>query len=220
MNNKVSMLLTLSAFLILSTAASAVPSFYPYYQRGAQEQVTTPTKARSATQHTSKTQHPSPAELLKQSISKTMAFLSQSQTQPQDYNRINQFVMTEMAPHFDFRYMARWIAGRYYQSFSPEQKKRFTHTFQELFISTLVHKLSQYQPTKSGAEVFRSRRVNANEAIANVQIMRPKQQKINVDFRFYKTPQGWKVIDVKANGISALMYYRRYFSEKIRQRRG
>jgi len=218
MNSKVfSLVIALILAVCLSNAsANSRPypsSGYQAYQ-GQQPYQQPPSSYYSRTQ---KQQRSSPVELLEKSIGNTLQFLAQPKTST--YAEMTEFVINEMAPNFDFNYMSRWIAGRHYHRLSEQQKSKFTQTFKELFIATFVQKLRQFKPSSSGAEVFRSRQTSQNEAIANVQIMHSNKQKINIDFRFLKTPKGWKVIDVKANGVSALMYYRQYFANKIRQRR-
>ena len=101
---------------------------------------------------------------------------------------------------------------------SPEQQRAFTDTFSELFITTFVQKLSNYQNYPPVVNNFRSKRTSENEAIATAKILQETGGSIQVDFKFIKTPKGWKVVDVKANGISALFYYRNFFQENIRQR--
>ncbi len=158
----------------------------------------------------------SPAEMLELSIKKVLAYLSR----PQDdsLEQISFFLKQEITPHFDFKYMARWVAGRYYRTMSPQQRQQFTETFSQLFITTFVQKLSNYQNYPPIVNNFRSKRTSDNEALASASILQENGGSIRVDFKFLKTRNGWKVVDVKANGISALLYYRNFFSEQIRNR--
>ncbi|RKZ36806.1 MAG: ABC transporter substrate-binding protein, partial [Gammaproteobacteria bacterium] len=36
-------------------------------------------------------------------------------------------------------------------------------------------------------------------------------------FRFYRSPRGWRIFDVSANGASAVTFYRQYFSRQVRR---
>ncbi len=158
----------------------------------------------------------SPAEMLETSIKKVLAFLARPKEVSLD--EISFFLKKEITPHFDFEYMARWVAGRYYRIMSPEQQIQFTETFSELFITTFVQKLSTYRNYPPVVSHFRSKRISGDEAVASAQIMQETGVSIQVDFRFIKTANGWRVVDVKANGVSALFYYRNFFSEQIRKR--
>ncbi len=159
----------------------------------------------------------SPAEMLERSIKKVLDFLAR----PKDVSldQITYFLKQEITPHFDFEYMARWVAGRYYRIMSPEQQQEFTQTFSELFITTFVQKLSSYQNYPPVVNGFRSKRTGESEAVASARILQENGGSIQVDFKFIKTQRGWKVIDVKANGVSALFYYRNFFKEQISRRK-
>ncbi len=159
----------------------------------------------------------SPAQLLEQSIKKVIHFLSQPK-EDASLEQITAFLQQEITPHFDFDYMSRWVAGRYFKAMSAEQQKTFTQTFSELFITTFVQKLSNYQNYPPVVDDFRSKRTGKNEALATARILQETGGYIQVDFKFLKTSKGWKVVDVKANGISALYYYRNYFADQIRKR--
>ena len=158
----------------------------------------------------------SPAEMLEASIKKVLDFLAR----PKDVSleQITFFLKQEITPHFDFEYMARWVAGRYYRIMSPEQQMQFTQTFSELFITTFVQKMSNYQNYPPVVSHFRSKRTGENEALASARILQETGGSIQVDFKFIKTPRGWKVVDVQANGVSALFYYRNFFNDQIRRR--
>jgi phospholipid transport system substrate-binding protein len=159
----------------------------------------------------------SPVDLLEESINKVIRFLSRPQQA--SLEQITYFLKQEITPHFDFRYMARWVAGRYYKTMSPEQQRQFTETFAELFITTFVQKLSSYQSYPPVVDDFISRRTSENEALASARVIQENGRSIQADFKFIKTPQGWKVVDVRANGVSALFYYRNFFAEQINRQK-
>jgi len=158
----------------------------------------------------------SPAEMLEHSIKKVLNFLAR----PKEVSlkQITFFLKKEITPHFDFEYMSRWVAGRYYKLMSPKQQRAFTETFSELFITTFVQKLSNYQHYPPVVNDFRSKRTSEGEALASARILQENGGSIQVDFKFLKTPGGWKVVDVRANGVSALYYYRNFFNDQIRRR--
>jgi len=157
----------------------------------------------------------SPVDLLEGSIKSVSNFLAQPQQASMD--QITYFLHQEISPHFDFNYMARWVAGRFYNKMSPEQQEEFTETFVGLFITTFVKKLTHFQNYPPVIGKFTSKRSSENEATASVNVYQETGGSIQVDFKFIRTPAGWKVIDVRANGISALLYYRNYFMEQIRR---
>ncbi len=219
--------------LLLANTVFAQPRVIVHDLRGQQEKTyeaipqTSPypqNQGRYYTQHYRPRTLPLPAEtnkspvlLLEESINKVIDFLSM----PQQANleQITDFLNQEISPHFDFKYMARWVAGRYYKTMSAQQQQQFTRIFKELFITTFVQKLSNFQNYPPVVENFRSRRTSDNEAMASARILQENGTSVQVDFKFLKTPRGWKVVDVRANGVSALFYYRNFFAEQIRRQR-
>jgi len=159
----------------------------------------------------------SPVDLLEDSINKVLAFLSRPQQA--SLEQITFFLKKEITPHFDFKYMSRWIAGSYYKGMSPQQRKQFTETFAELFITTFVQKISNYRTYPPVVEDFISRRTSASEALASAVVLQENGRSIEVDFKFIRTPGGWKVIDVRANGVSALFYYRNFFEQQVQRQK-
>jgi phospholipid transport system substrate-binding protein len=159
----------------------------------------------------------SPADLLENSIKKVIKFLARPKNA--SLGQITSFLKHEITPHFDFKYMARWVAGRYFRTMSPKQQQEFTENFSELFITTFAQKISNYQNYPPVVDDFRSKRTSNNEAMASARILQETGGHIQVDFKFLKTPRGWKVVDVRANGVSALYYYRHFFAEQIRKRK-
>ncbi|MCU7966405.1 MAG: ABC transporter substrate-binding protein, partial [gamma proteobacterium symbiont of Bathyaustriella thionipta] len=123
----------------------------------------------------------SPAELLENSINKVINFLSRPKNA--SLEQITFFLKKEITPHFDFKYMARWVAGRYFRTMSPEQQREFTANFSELFITTFVQKLSNYQNYPPVVDDLRSKRTSNNEALASARILQENGGHIQVDFK-------------------------------------
>ncbi len=155
----------------------------------------------------------SPVDLLEESINKVIVFVSQPQ--PRTAEEITRFLNAEITPHFDFQYMSQWVAGRYYRQMDKQQQVEFTNTFTNLFVTTFVQKLTAFQAYPPVVEAFASKRTGSNEALASAEVIQENGRKLDVDFRFIRTKNGWKVIDVKANDISALFHYRNYFAQQM-----
>jgi phospholipid transport system substrate-binding protein len=199
-------MLVLTIFVTLMGTVLAQPP--GYYQRGFQPQY--------QNQPTAAKKQQSPVALLEESINKVIAFLSQAK--PRSSEEITRFIIDEIAPHFDFQYMSQWVAGRYYRQMSKQQQTEFTRTFTNLFVTTLVQKLSAYRTYPPVVEAFMSKRTGQNEALATARVLQENGRELKVDFKFVKTKNGWKVIDVKANGISALFHYRNYFAQQMHRK--
>ncbi len=162
-------------------------------------------------------QTPSPITILEDSIKNVLYFL----TQPESNNKelLRKYIYNEIAPNFDFDYMARWVAGKRYYVMNEKQQVMFKQKFKQVFIINFIKKITQNKKSLPRASRFISKRQTQTEAHASVWLSYFEGQRVKVDFRFLKTSHGWKVVDVKGNGLSALLYYRNYFLQMLRQRK-
>jgi phospholipid transport system substrate-binding protein len=56
-----------------------------------------------------------------------------------------------------------------------------------------------------------------DESFVGTNIYRPDTLPVRLDFRMRRDGDDWKIIDVKANGSSAVLYYRRHFMAELRE---
>jgi len=157
-----------------------------------------------------------PAAILSEGIGKVTAFLSQGGSR--DPDAVEAFVRSEVAPYFDFAYMARFVAGPRYRYMSADERKQMEKALVGMFLGAMAEKLSGY-PYGHVRYLPQRRDPRSGEVVLGIQAYQPNGLMTQLDFRLYRSPQGWKVFDVKANGQSALVYYRQYFSRSA-QRQG
>jgi phospholipid transport system substrate-binding protein len=124
------------------------------------------------------------------------------------------FLSDEIAPSFDFAYMARAAAGRYYRRMSEAQHERLETRMQQMFLSSMADKLKSY----NGQDVvYLPPRFNGfDRTTISALINNPGHYPGRIDFRVHLTADGWKIYDVMAGGQSAIAYYRGYFRQAMR----
>jgi len=153
-----------------------------------------------------------PATIVKTGISKLTSFIRSGAAK--DPVKAQTFLETEVEPYFDFNYMARWAAGPAWRGMSPAQRKQLQERITQSFMTTLAQKLTSYsnQPIR----YFTPRGQGGNDVRVSAWIMQPNGIPTKLEFRFYKTEDGWKIFDVKAAGNSAVIYYRNQFRKLYR----
>lgn len=194
-----------AALALTVSAVQAQPGYYgnyygyqPRWQPAPQQQVS------------------GPAEVLQEGVGKLVAFLKSGGSG--NPAQMEAFINHEIAPYFDFAYMARWAAGPRYRMMSPEQHKQLEQALQNMFLSAMAQKLAGYQ---AGQVRYTPMRTKAGgEVDLGIQAYQPNGLVTQLDFRLYKSAEGWKVFDVQANGQSALVYYRQYFARNMGGMRG
>jgi len=154
-----------------------------------------------------------PGIIVRTGIEKLTRFIRSGQAQ--DRVQAMAFLETEVAPYFDFEYMTRWAAGPAWRSMSPEQRARMQSKLTNAFMTTLVQKLTSY--TNQPIRYFTPRGQGSNDVSVSAWIMQTNGIPTKLDFRFYRSEDGWKIFDVKAAGNSAVVYYRNMFRKMHRQ---
>jgi phospholipid transport system substrate-binding protein len=157
-------------------------------------------------------QYSEPAAILKTGISTLTAFLKSGGAQ--DRHQAMAFLKTEIAPFFDFEYMTRWAAGPAWRRMTPEQKTMMQEQLTSSFMTTLVQNLATY--TDQPIRYFTPRGQNSNDVNVRAWIMQPRGYPTKLEFRFYRGKDGWKVFDVKADGNSAVVFYKKQFRHMFR----
>lgn len=192
-----------------SSAAYAQPYYGPGqgYFPGAAPVAPYSYRAPAAT----RAQQPSPAALLKDGMEKMLAFLRRS-PRPGS-NEIVGFLDSEIAPFFDFAYMARAAAGPVYREMDAAQRSRLEARLKEEFLGTLAMRLFEYDQQE--VRYLPPRRVRDDRVTLSVAVDNAGPYPAQIDFRMQRTADGWKVVDVAANGSSALAYYRNYFRRAV-----
>lgn len=121
---------------------------------------------------------------------------------------IARFLDNEIAPYFDFNHMARSAGGRLYPRLSPEQRSAMAEEIKRMFLTGLSERLVSY-----GGQRVRYLPVrmspDGQQAVVGMMILEAGQYyPSKVDFRLLRKPGGWSIIDLAANGQSAVVYYR------------
>jgi len=131
--------------------------------------------------------------------------------------KLRGFIEHEIIPHFDFDNMSHWITGRYASNMSDNDKADFQRNLRETFLSSLSKHLGSFDAKNTRVKFFPARYRGPEESFVSTSIYRPDAPSVRLDFRMKRDADNWKIIDVKANGSSAVLYYRRHFMSQLRQ---
>jgi len=131
--------------------------------------------------------------------------------------KLRGFIENEIIPHFDFNNMSHWITGRYARNMSDQDKSDFQRNLRETFLSSLSKHLGSFDAENTRVRFYPARYRGPGEAFVSTSIYRPGTLPVRLDFRMKLDGDNWKIIDVKANGSSAVLYYRRHFISQLRR---
>jgi phospholipid transport system substrate-binding protein len=169
-----------------------------------------------------------PVQVIKTTLKKITAFSHNSKNMAMNGStnssqassqiaQLRQFIEQQIIPNFDFDNMAHWITGRYAKSMNEQDKTDFKRSLRETFLSSLTKHLGSFDAENTRIKLHRARYRGKEEAFVSTTIYRPNRLAIRLDFRMRNANNTWKIIDIKANGASAVLYYRRHFISQLRQ---
>jgi phospholipid transport system substrate-binding protein len=157
-----------------------------------------------------------PDQVVRRGVDRLTGFLMGAQNPSPASIRV--FLDREIAPDFDFTYMARWAAGPMYRRLSPAQHTRMASVLKDMFLSALAKNLGTYAQPTPRVDVYPARAsANGSQATVHARVVSPNGMYSGLNFRFYWNEQGWRIFDVSANGASAVAYYRGYFGQMFRR---
>jgi len=157
-----------------------------------------------------------PDQVVRRGVDRLTGFLMGAQNPAPD--SIRMFLDREIAPSFDFAYMARWAAGPMYRRLTPEQNARMAAVLKNLFLSALAKNLGTYARPLPRVDVYPARATaDGSQATVHTRVVGAGGIFTRLNFRFYWNERGWQIFDVSANGASAVAYYRSYFGEMFRR---
>src|SRR5262245_36061045 len=130
--------------------------------------------------------------------------------------KVAELIETKVAPHFEFTSMTKLAMGRNWKQATPEQAKALSQEFRTLLVRTYTTAFTQY---KDQTIEYRPVKLAPGESDVVVKsfIKQSSGQPVSVDYRMEKTDLGWKVYDVKIEGISLVENYRNTFNSEVQR---
>jgi phospholipid transport system substrate-binding protein len=119
------------------------------------------------------------------------------------------------SPFFDFNEISRRAIGKYWNSFTADEKKRFTSIFSEFLGNTYIDKLQgEYQNDQIDIE---KELVKGNKALVRTRL-RHANAEIPIDYRMRQVDGVWKIYDILVeNGVSIVKNYYVQFNSMLRE---
>ena len=128
--------------------------------------------------------------------------------------RVNELVDNVVMPHVNFQRMTALAVGRHWRAATPEQQKQLMNEFRTLLLRTYSGALSQV-----GNQQVRLKPLRANdgdnEVIVRSEVVQPRGEPVQLDYRMERASDGWKIYDVNVAGVWLVETYRNQFGQEI-----
>jgi len=128
--------------------------------------------------------------------------------------KVLELVEAKILPHIDFQRMTALAAGRYWREATPEQQKRLSEEFRALLVYTYSGAISQVREQKVEFKPLRAA-PSDTEVEVRSQVVQPRGEPIQLNYRLEKQATGWKIYDVNVLGAWLVESYKSSFSTEI-----
>jgi phospholipid transport system substrate-binding protein len=157
-----------------------------------------------------------PDVLLKTVTLEVIAIIKQDKDiQAGNPSKVATVVETRILPHFDFTRMTQLAVARNWRVATPEQQKALTAEFKTLLVRTYSTALSNYRDLAIEFKALRTAPGDTEVTVKSV-VKQNGGDALTMDYAMEKIAAGWKVYDIKLDGISLVTTYRESFADRVR----
>jgi len=128
--------------------------------------------------------------------------------------RVLDLVEAKILPHVDFQRMTSLAAGRFWREATPQQQKALTDEFRSLLVYTYSGAISQIKDQKVEFKPMRSEPGDAEVEVRS-QVVQPRGEPLQLNYRLEKANSGWKIYDVNVLGAWLVETYKGNFAAEI-----
>ncbi|WP_296660471.1 phospholipid-binding protein MlaC [Paraburkholderia sp.] len=157
-----------------------------------------------------------PQALIKTATQQVLDEVRAQAIAPEDIARIRDIVDRDILPYVDFNRTTRLAMGRHWRTATPEQQKRIASEFQSLLIHLYSGALAQLKPDQQ-INYLPMRTSPGDTDVVVRTLAQTNSKPVEIDYRLYKTPQGWRLYDLNVLGAWLIQTYRQQFNEKIQE---
>ena len=148
----------------------------------------------------------------------TAAIAKDKDIQAGDTAKATELIEAKIVPHFNFTRMARIAMARNWRAATPEQQKEIAAEFKTLLVRTYSTALVNYKEQKINYKPLRAKPEDDEVTVKSEVKPSGATEPVQIDYEMEKTPNGWKVYDVKVGGVSLVTTYRDTFATEVRER--
>lgn len=157
-----------------------------------------------------------PQALIKTATQQVLDEVRTKAIAPDDIPRIRAIVDRDILPYVDFRRTTQLAMGRHWRTATPAQQQKIVDQFQLLLIHLYSGALAQLKPDQQ-IEYGPMRNAPGDTDVVVRTLAQTSGKPVEIDYRLYKTPQGWRLYDLNVLGAWLIQTYRAQFNDKIQE---
>ena len=134
-----------------------------------------------------------------------------------DFRKLSDFVDATVMPHVNFQRMTALAVGRNWRSATPEQQKQLMAEFRVLLLRTYSGALGSVKDQTIRLKPLRAEPADT-EVVVRSEVLQPRGEPIQLDYRLEKAADGWKIYDVNVLGVWLVETDRNQFAQEVSAR--
>jgi len=120
-----------------------------------------------------------------------------------------------LLPHFDTRYAGRLVLGKHWTAASDEQRKEFIDVFYDFLLQSYATGVLKFDQSRVTILPLRGE-PDEKRMVVKTEMRLDDGTQVPVNYSMRKSSAGWKVYDVRIEGVSYIQNYRNQFNAEIR----
>ncbi|MBV8666050.1 MAG: ABC transporter substrate-binding protein [Burkholderiaceae bacterium] len=129
--------------------------------------------------------------------------------------KVLDLVNAKILPYVDFQRMTQLAAGPAWRNTTPDQQKQLTEQFRDLLVFTYSGAISSIKDQKLQFQPLRMDAGATDGVEVRSQVLQPRGEPIQLNYRLEKIDGGWKIYDLNVLGAWLVETYKGNFAAEI-----
>jgi phospholipid transport system substrate-binding protein len=121
---------------------------------------------------------------------------------------------------FDIPAIGRFVLGRYWRRASEEEQTAFLAAFEDMIVHRFLPLFAEYSGDKISIGVARPFKSNSNFISVSSKLLRDEGETVRIDWRVRRRDDGFRIVDIVAEGISIAVTLRSEYTSVLKQNGG
>ena len=121
---------------------------------------------------------------------------------------------------FDIPAIGRFVLGRYWRRASEAERAAFLATFEDLIVRRFLPLFAENSGNKISVGVTRPFRSDPNFVSVSSKLLRDEGEPIHIDWRVRRGDDGYRIVDIVAEGISIAVTLRSEYTSVLKRNGG
>ena len=121
-----------------------------------------------------------------------------------------------LLPNFDINYAGKQVLGKkHWTSSTEEQQTRFIDAFSDFLIKTYATGILEFDQDKMSVNPEPKYSTDRKKALVSTELLLDGADNVQINYAARSVEGGWKIYDVRIEGVSYIQNYRNQFDAEI-----